>query len=272
MSKYFIKIVLVNILTPLILCFFSYNSFAGFWPVPVAVETTLEPNGTKSYKVLGWQNVEVGAWTALPTERPCLSVGLRFLSSSGRYSFATFRKHCAFYSNADRAHALDLFLQRFGLDNDFPASFTGDNRDDNVCVALGFHQTDFGSSSYFDTTQFPASGCTEAPPGLEWCRLKTPLVEFDHGTLSTRTTSNLSSVLDVECTSDMTVILDIGKPSFDLANGVHSTLSFDGVGSDGKVDLKQGTNNLVLNNTLVVDEFADKGSFIDYSLIQIFYP
>lgn len=128
----------------------------------------------------------------------------------------------------------------------------------NVTECIGYFAADSNMPkpywSSWESAVFPAGSCVYVPPASNWCKLISPTLVLDHGTISLKEAEGHSAEdsLNVECSSGTTVRLKlIGDQDYvPLAPEGKSYLTIDGKAPGSLFALPGGSSTLAVKDKL----------------------
>lgn len=133
------------------------------------------------------------------------------------------------------------------------------------CVGYVFSPT---HDNYNDSKVVYMGGCMDVPPANEWCRITTPELNLDHGSLSQSDAegSVASTTMNVDCTSNMSVKfkLETNQNYVYLEPTGKAEITIDGKPLNSEITLPQGSSTLVVKDMLsgVTAEGVNSGSSV----------
>lgn len=118
------------------------------------------------------------------------------------------------------------------------------------CVAYIFAN---GSGSPWASVQTPG-GCLTTPPSDEWCKITTPQLEFNHGTISLKNAEGAtkSASMGVNCTTPMSVTFNLmtDQPYVLLEPAGQAEITVGDLPLKSKIDLPAGDTTLTVKDML----------------------
>lgn len=123
-----------------------------------------------------------------------------------------------------------------------------------------------GNFSPWDSAIKP-SGCMMVPPASEWCKITTPEILLDHGTITLKDAEGSSSAssVGVQCTTPTAVTFNlITNDTYVYLDEGKSEISVDNKPLNTKIDLEQGDSQLAIKDKLtgINSEGAHTGSSV----------
>ncbi|NTY86582.1 hypothetical protein FCH33_07320 [Serratia fonticola] len=119
------------------------------------------------------------------------------------------------------------------------------------CIGYFAHNGSMGS---WDTAVFPAGTCIFVSPGDDWCKLTSPTLVLDHGTISLKEAEGHSAEdsLGVQCTTGTTVQLKlVGVPDYiPLTQNGKAYITIDGKAPGSLFALPAGNSTLTVADKL----------------------
>lgn len=133
-----------------------------------------------------------------------------------------------------------------------------------ICSGWGYQP-----SAYFDwgSQQYMPMGCVAITPGSEWCKITTPEIELDHGTITLKEAegSSASANVGVTCTTPTSVTFNlVTNDKYVYLDEGKSEISIDNKPLNTKIDLAEGATELRIKDLLtgVNSEGAHTGSSV----------
>ncbi|OKP28064.1 hypothetical protein BSQ40_12700 [Serratia fonticola] len=128
----------------------------------------------------------------------------------------------------------------------------------NATECIGYYASDSGLPKPYwrpwETVVFPAGSCVYVPPASHWCKLISPTLVLDHGTISLKEAEGHSAEdsLNVQCSSGTTVRLKlIGDQDYvPLTPGGKAYLTIDGKAPGSLFALPGGSSTLAVKDKL----------------------
>lgn len=128
----------------------------------------------------------------------------------------------------------------------------------NVTECIGYFAVDSNQpkpyASLWESAVYPAGSCIYVPPSSNWCKLISPTLVLDHGTISLKEAEGHSAEdsLGVECSSGTTVRLKlIGDQDYvPLTPGGKAYLTIDGKAPGSLFALPGGSSTLAVKDKL----------------------
>ncbi|WP_188724517.1 hypothetical protein [Franconibacter daqui] len=137
----------------------------------------------------------------------------------------------------------------------------------NSCVAYAYGASDaFYGGGPWSGVRTPG-GCMTLPPLDTWCKIVTPEIVLDHGSISLRNAEGHSAVssMDVSCISTMAVTFNlITDDKYVYLDDGKSEITVDNKPLKTKIDLPQGNSTLTIKDLLtgVTSEGLHTGSSV----------
>lgn len=231
---------------------------SGQWPVATSIKTQLMGSGGVTYSMT-WALINVGdaADVAPPTVQGSVYTGYRLEDKGGAEAFmkATVGQSTHSYPTIGEM-ALEAWKNTV---NGAWAQLVLSTRPadmNRVCIGYRWGRSSgAGGIGTFAETIAPAGTCVNAPPGPEWCKLMSPTLVFDHGSVAlVDAEGDISTdTLQVQCTTGTVARLTLaGRPDGSLIVGGTGTamLASNGLPLTGTVTLPAGTSDLNITSTL----------------------
>ncbi len=123
----------------------------------------------------------------------------------------------------------------------------------NKAECVGYFANN-SNGDLWDTAVFPAGSCIYVSPGDDWCKLTSPTLVLDHGTISLKEAEGHSAEdsLGVQCTTGTTVQLKlVGVPDYiPLTQNGKAYITIDGKAPGSLFDLPAGNSTLTVTDRL----------------------
>lgn len=122
------------------------------------------------------------------------------------------------------------------------------------------------SSRDWETTIRPG-GCLKVPPADEWCKITTPEILLDHGTMTLKTAegSTAEASMGLSCTAAASVTFNlVTEDKYIYLDEGKAEISVDNKPLNSKVDLRQGSSQVTIKDVLtgVTSEGQHTGSSV----------
>lgn len=122
------------------------------------------------------------------------------------------------------------------------------------------------SSQDWETTIRPG-GCLKVPPADQWCKITTPEILLDHGTLTLKTAegSTAEASMGLSCTAAASVTFNlITEDKYIYLDDGKAEISVDNKPLNSKVDLQEGSSQVTIKDVLtgVTSEGQHTGSSV----------
>ncbi|EOC1473780.1 hypothetical protein ACM915_001795 [Cronobacter turicensis] len=120
------------------------------------------------------------------------------------------------------------------------------------CVAYAYSTISMVSQVPWAYIKTPG-GCLTVPPADQWCKITTPELLLDHGTISLKEAegSSASAQMGVQCTTQMAVTFNIiSNDKYIYLDDGKSEISVNDVPLNTKVDLPEGDSSLHVKDYL----------------------
>lgn len=231
----------------------SNLSFAGQFPIITSLNVEYRPDGANYY--ITQKLMQIGTISDSSMKNGWLG-GLghkhNYGSESSPHWIGSFTSA---YGYAQTTQPVGPFMvdlyNRKGKDVSM-VNHTGSNGFGECVGYMAGPQASGGRYTEWGQTMNPG-GCMVVPPGDEWCKITTPELILDHGTISLKQAegSTATTSLGLQCTvatavtfnlvtQDKYVYLDEGKSEITVANQPLNT----------KIDLQQGDSQLSIKDLL----------------------
>lgn len=132
------------------------------------------------------------------------------------------------------------------------------------CSGWGYQP---GAFFAWGSQQYLPMGCVAITPGSEWCKITTPEIELDHGTITLKEAegSSASANVGVSCTTPTSVTFNlVTNDKYVYLDEGKSEISIDNKPLNTKIDLAEGATELRIKDLLtgVNSEGAHTGSSV----------
>lgn len=132
------------------------------------------------------------------------------------------------------------------------------------CSGWGYQPSAFFA---WGSQQYLPMGCVAITPGSEWCKITTPEIELDHGTITLKEAegSSASANVGVTCTTPTSVTFNlVTNDKYVYLDEGKSEISIDNKPLNTKIDLAEGATELRIKDLLtgVNSEGAHTGSSV----------
>lgn len=144
---------------------------------------------------------------------------------------------------------------------------TGDKLTKNDCVGYFYAlRPETGHAIPWSSVIAPA-GCVNIPPIEQWCKITTPELQFDHGTitLSDAEGSSVTKNMNVECVDDMAVSFKLmSNDSYVYLDDGKAEIKVNDRALGSKIDLPAGQSLVTVKDMLtgMTSEGAHTGSSV----------
>ena len=246
----------------------SFYVSAGKYPVVTSIKTTIISAGEERYDITQ-ELIDIGsaADAVVPSG---FYVGLAHKHYDDRnqgWPTVIYANSITYDSDGVRTIG-DLATQLYNEKGKNENSIThyGENMGSLECVAYVGAP---GRNHPWDAsnTMIPG-GCVSTPPADEWCKITTPELLLDHGTVTLKNTqgNSASASMGVNCTTPMAVTFQLagGQPYIYLSPGGTADIQVDGKPLDSKIDMPAGQTTLTVKDMLsgVSTEGVTSGSSV----------
>lgn len=122
----------------------------------------------------------------------------------------------------------------------------------NSCLGYVASQGNNGLWETMSAVMAPG-GCVIIPPMKDWCKITTPEIVLDHGTISLKNAegSTASSQVGVQCTTPTSVVFNLmTNDSYVYLDEGKSEITVDNKPLNTKIDLAQGDTELAIKDRL----------------------
>lgn len=133
------------------------------------------------------------------------------------------------------------------------------------CIAYVSYHSD---SDVWDSSVIVPAGCTTIPPSIDWCKITTPQITFDHGTMALSNADNnvVTSEVGVNCTTAMAITFKLAgdAPYVTLQPSGKSEIKVNDLPLNTKIDMPLGRTELPISSTLsgITEEGVNSGSAV----------
>lgn len=163
----------------LLLLGLSNLTFAGPYPIVSSIDVTITNDGAL-YKFNQYMGYADDWGTKFPVSAGWI-IGLvhRHATGNGK-SVVAFDKFMKIPKNTTLGEAA-IAAYNSGMGNVTSIKHVGPN-DVRECIGYAMSATGLSDIPWEDA-QYPNGSCTETPPGKDWCKLVSPSLTLDHGTV-----------------------------------------------------------------------------------------
>lgn len=135
------------------------------------------------------------------------------------------------------------------------------------CVGWGYQNGASYTGVPWPTNVGVPGGCLIVPPNKEWCKITTPELLLDHGTLTLQQAEgdSASTNMNVECSTAMAITFNlISDDKYVYLDEGKSEITVDNKPLNTKIDLDEGKSQLMVKDLLtgVTTEGAHTGSSV----------
>ncbi|WP_133052127.1 hypothetical protein [Cronobacter sakazakii] len=161
--------------------------------------------------------------------------------------------------------AMQLY-NKYGKDTEY-VWHQGDDYGKDECVGYVYSFNSNQNGVPWSTVKPPAM-CMNVPPPNEWCKITTPQLYIDHGTITLKEAEGHSSstVMSVDCSTSIAVEFHLitDEPYIYLTPSGKAEITVDDKPMKSKVSLPSGTSQLTIKDVLsgVTAEGKNTGSSV----------
>lgn len=229
---------------------FSLSTQAGLWPIITSIR--IEHVGTKYYYYITQKPVEIG---------PSVDVVMKnkYIELNHRHNPDT--TDVPGSPQAQRyTGTLDKTISDIAMDlynttgkNQAYVVHSGSSPSKHECVAYIVDPQDGNYTMSPWSTVLAPGGCLMIPPADEWCKITSPEIVLDHGTVTLKQSEGnvATTSLNVQCTVPTSVTFNfITQDKYIYLDEGKSEITIDGQPLNTKIDLPEGDSQMPVKDLL----------------------
>ncbi|NHV90388.1 hypothetical protein G9X53_13775 [Cronobacter dublinensis] len=234
----------------LLFCFFP--AWAGKFPVITSLKTVYISDSAADYYIISRGYYEVGPSVDKVVRQGYVVLGHRHLPTDDfGYNGEDYYVDAGLYRDTPKTLSeLGKKLYDKTMNINVIHHYNGTNDVTKECVGYGYNEN--YPLAPWPTWFFPA-GCINVPPANEWCKITTPELVLDHGTITLQQAegSSATAQMGLQCTTPTAVIFNlITNDKYIYLDQGKSEIKVNDLPLNTKIDLPQGDSSLPVKDLL----------------------
>lgn len=241
MKRFFVFLILL----------FSISAQAGLWPIITSIRN--ESLGNNQYKYYITQKpVQIGPSVDVVMKNKYIELNHRHNPNT---TDVTGTPSVQTYTSSSNRTISDIGMELYNTKGKDQAYIThnGNRPSPQECVAYIVSPYDDTQGSTDWSMVFVPGGCLLIPPAEEWCKITTPEIVLEHGTVTLKQVegNEASSSLNIQCSVPASVTFNlITKDKYVYLDEGKSEITVDGKPLNSKVDLPEGDSQMPVKDLL----------------------
>lgn len=233
-----------------LILFFSISAQAGLWPIITSIRNESLGGGEYNYYITQ-KPVEIGSSVDVVMSNKWIELSHRHNPNTDDVVGAPTLQS---YTGSSNSTISDIAMELYNTKgkNTAYVHHSGSAPSPQECVAY-FVDPSNGRNSPPWSTVFVPGGCLMIPPAEEWCKITTPEIVLEHGTVTLKQAEGdvATASMNIQCSVPASVTFNlITKDKYVYLDEGKSEITVDGKPLNSKVDLPEGDSQMPVKDLL----------------------